>query len=180
MLKVAKDRTSKGVGEAFARVEAAEKRAQDAEMALVKSTKENSHLLGVNEALTSKMEVLKAQLVEAEQRVHGTYFELYFEVTRYRTKAKMLKVAKDRTSKGVGEAFARVEAAEKRAQDAEMALVKSTKENSHLLGVNEALTSKMEVLKAQLVEAEMFEEGARAVLKDVEKRMVSLQGDMGA
>ncbi|EHA8588247.1 hypothetical protein COCNU_scaffold004537G000010 [Cocos nucifera] len=46
------------------------------------------------------------------------------------------------------------------AQDAEMVLVNSAKENSHLLGVNEALTLEMEALKAWLVEAKVFEEGA--------------------
>ncbi|KAG1360626.1 hypothetical protein COCNU_09G000890 [Cocos nucifera] len=61
-----------------------------------------------------------------------------------------------------------------------MALVKSTKENSNLLGINEALTSEMEVLKAQLVKTEVFEEGAQAALKDVEERMAWLQDDMGA
>ena len=45
-------------------------------------------------------------------------FELSSKTTRYRTEAKMLKVAKDRTSKRVEEAFARTEAIEKRAQDA--------------------------------------------------------------
>ncbi|EHA8586662.1 hypothetical protein COCNU_scaffold000703G000050 [Cocos nucifera] len=93
---------------------------------------------------------------------------------RYRTEAEMLKVTKDRASKEVKEASARVEAAEKRAQDAEMPLVKSTEENSHLLGINEVLTSEMKVLKARLVNAEVFEEGARAALKDTEERMASL------
>ena len=60
MLKITKDRASKGAREAFARAKAIEKRAQDAKMALMKSVEENSHLLGINEALTSEMEALKA------------------------------------------------------------------------------------------------------------------------
>ena len=90
----------------------------------------------------------------------------------------MLKIAKDRISKGAGEASARAKATEKRAQDAKMVLMKFVEENSHLLGVNEALTSKMEVLKARLVEADVFEEGAQAALKDIEERMAILQSDM--
>ncbi|KAG1358557.1 hypothetical protein COCNU_08G000030 [Cocos nucifera] len=61
-LQIARDRTSKGVGEVSARAKTAEKRAQDTKMVLMKSAKENSHLLGVNEALTLEMEVLKADL----------------------------------------------------------------------------------------------------------------------
>ncbi|KAG1342290.1 hypothetical protein COCNU_05G005190 [Cocos nucifera] len=99
---------------------------------------------------------------------------------RYRTKAEMFKVAKDRASKEAKEASTRVEAIEKRAQDAETALMKSIKENSHLLGVNEALTLEMEVLKVRLVKAKVFEKEARAALKDIEERMAMLQSDMEA
>ncbi|EHA8587912.1 hypothetical protein COCNU_scaffold003579G000020 [Cocos nucifera] len=99
---------------------------------------------------------------------------------RYRIDAEILKVAKNRASKGAKEASARTKVIEKRAQDVETVLVKFAEENSHLLGVNEALTSKIEVLKTQLVEVEVFEEGARVALKDVEERMASLQGDMRA
>ncbi|KAG1365314.1 hypothetical protein COCNU_12G003140 [Cocos nucifera] len=123
----------------------------------------------------------KAKSVELIHYLNGFMeytFEQFFKATRYKTEAKMLKVTKDGASEGVEEAFARTEAAEKRAQDVETALVKSAKENSHLLGVNETLTSKIEVLKTWLIEAEVFKEGAWAVLKDIEERMASLQDDM--
>ena len=61
-----------------------------------------------------------------------------------------------------------------------MVLVKSAEENSHLLGRNEALTSKIKALKTWVVEANVFEEGTRAMLKDVEERMASLQDDIRA
>ncbi|KAG1348193.1 hypothetical protein COCNU_06G020220 [Cocos nucifera] len=97
--------------------------------------------------------------------------KLSFEATRYKIEAKMLKVAKDRASEEAEEASIRIEATEKRAQDAKIVLVKSTEENSHLLGVNEALTSKIEVLKTQLIEVKVFEEGAQGALKNTEERM---------
>ncbi|KAG1330673.1 hypothetical protein COCNU_02G006410 [Cocos nucifera] len=106
-------------------------------------------------------------------------FELSFEMTRHRTEVEMLKVTKDSTSKGAREAFAKIKAIEKRTQDAKMVLVKSIEENSHLLGVNEALTLEMKALKAWLIEAKVFEEEAQATLKNAEERMASLQGDMG-
>ncbi|EHA8587449.1 hypothetical protein COCNU_scaffold002250G000010 [Cocos nucifera] len=64
--KKAKDQLSKAIGEASGRVEATEKKLDDAEAALMKSTKENARLLSINKVLEVKIEKLKARVVKAE------------------------------------------------------------------------------------------------------------------
>ncbi|EHA8590438.1 hypothetical protein COCNU_scaffold018817G000020 [Cocos nucifera] len=58
------------------------------------------------------------------------FIELLTEATKHKMIAKMLKVAKDKELKAVGEASIRVDAAERRAEDTKIALKKSAKENS--------------------------------------------------
>ncbi|KAG1342070.1 hypothetical protein COCNU_05G002990 [Cocos nucifera] len=135
------------------------------------------HPINAMKLLTKPLKIRRCKAVDCFLRL-AHYLNGFMERTskamRFRTEVKMLKVAKDRPSERAEEASTRIEAIEKRAQDAKATLVKSIKENSHLLGIKEALTLKIEALKTRLVEVDVFKEGARAALKDAEKRMALL------
>ncbi|KAG1331591.1 hypothetical protein COCNU_02G015590 [Cocos nucifera] len=76
------------------------------------------------------------------------------------------------------EASMRANVAERRVEDAEIMLKKSTKENSRLLGIKEALTVKVEELKAQSTKAEAFKVEAKIVLKMAKEKIIKLKSEL--
>ncbi|KAG1330528.1 putative paramyosin-like [Cocos nucifera] len=103
--------------------------------------------------------------------------DLSTKTTRFELEASMLKTAKDTLSRAVGEAFDRVDAAEKKVQDAETALMRFAEENAQLLGINKALDAEVEELIARSANAEASEAKA---LKMAKEKMAMLICDMEA
>ncbi|KAG1347925.1 hypothetical protein COCNU_06G017540 [Cocos nucifera] len=76
--------------------------------------------------------------------------------------AEMLKIARDGALKEVGEASARANDAERRAQDAKMALRKSIEENFRLLGIKEALTRRKRCLRLNLLKPKHLQQRSKS------------------
>ncbi|EHA8587782.1 putative paramyosin-like [Cocos nucifera] len=99
----------------------------------------------------------------------------------YKTDAKMLKIMKDKALKEAGEASTRVDAIERRAEDAETMLRRSAKENYQLLDAKEALVAKVVELKARSakvreLEAKIVE--IKTILKVAEEKVANLQSEL--
>ncbi|KAG1331015.1 hypothetical protein COCNU_02G009830 [Cocos nucifera] len=106
--------------------------------------------------------------------------ELSTKVSRFKMEAEMLRVARDKLSKTVKEAFARADAIEKKAQDIEVVLKKSAEEKSQLSSMRDALTTKVEELEVRSAKAETFRAEAQIALKIVKEKMAMLRCDMEA
>ncbi|EHA8587190.1 hypothetical protein COCNU_scaffold001540G000020 [Cocos nucifera] len=95
-------------------------------------------------------------------------------------RAAMLKTAKDKLSKVVGEASDRANVAEKKVQDAKVALKRFDKENAQLLVINKALKTEVEEFKARSTNAKESDAEALTMVKMAEEKMAMLLCDMEA
>ncbi|KAG1342147.1 hypothetical protein COCNU_05G003760 [Cocos nucifera] len=129
-----------------------------------------SKVLGPKTFQNTKVETIGSRFME-------NTIDLLTKATRFELEASMLKAAKDKLSKVVGEASEKVNAAKRKVQDVEAVLMRSTKENAQLLGINKALEVEIEELKARSINAEAFEAEA---LKMAEEKMAMLMSDMEA
>ena len=90
--------------------------------------------------------------------------------TDFEVEVALLKKAKDQLLKAVGEAFDRAEAIEKKLQDVEAALMKSTEENARLFGINKVLEAEIEELKHRVVKVKASEAEALLAVRLVEEK----------
>ncbi|KAG1334074.1 putative BTB/POZ domain-containing protein [Cocos nucifera] len=111
------------------------------------------------------------------------FIRLMVEARKHKIDAETLKGTRDKAIKEAGETSIKIDAVERRAEDAKVALRRAVEENFRLLAIQEAQVVEIKELKAQSAkvgELEAKVEKNKAMLKMAEEKIVKIQSKMEA